>query len=73
MRVSACGFLAKSLAEAKSLAKKVTEVTHNHPEGLKSEEATVVAIYLAKSGYSINEIREYFQTNNYPLISICMK
>ena len=34
MRVSACGFVANSLEEAKLLSKAVTEVTHNHPEGL---------------------------------------
>lgn len=67
MRVSACGFLAKSLEEAKLLSRKVTEVTHNHPEGIKGAEATAVAIYLARTGYSINKIREYIQNNYYPL------
>jgi len=67
MRVSACGFLAKSLEEAKLLSRKVTEVTHNHPEGIKGAEATAVAIYLARTGYSINKIREYIQANYYPL------
>ena len=52
MRVSACGFVANSLDEAKALSKAVTEVTHNHPEGIKGAEATAVAIYLAKTGSS---------------------
>lgn len=67
MRVSACGFVAKSLEEAKALSKAVTEVTHNHPEGIKGAEATVVAIYLARSGYSIEEIQQHISTKYYPM------
>lgn len=57
MRVSACGFAAASMEEAKALSKAVTEVTHNHPEGLKGAEATVVAIYMARTGSTMEEIR----------------
>lgn len=67
MRVSACGFVAKSLEEAKALSKAVTEVTHNHPEGIKGAEATAVAIYLARSGYSIDEIQQHISTKYYPM------
>lgn len=65
MRVSACGFVAKSLEEAKQLSKTVTEVTHNHPEGIKGAEATVVAIYMARSGSSIEAIREVINREYY--------
>ena len=67
MRVSACAFAATSLKEAIELSKKVTEVTHNHPEGIKGAEATVVAIYLARTGSSILEIRDYINKNYYPM------
>ncbi len=67
MRVSACGFVANSLEEAIELSKKVTEVTHNHPEGMKGAEATTVAIYLAKSGKDILEIKDYIRKHYYPL------
>lgn len=67
MRVSACGFVANSLEEAKQLSKAVTEVTHNHPEGLKGAEATVVAIFLARSGKNLFEIRDHITKNYYPL------
>lgn len=67
MRVSAAGFAANSLAEAKMLAKKITEVTHNHPEGLKGAEATAVAIYMARTGSSILEIRDCIDQNYYPM------
>ena len=65
MRVSSCGFLASSLEEAKLLAYKVTAVTHNNPEGLKGAEATVVAIYMARCGKSIKEIKEYICNHYY--------
>ena len=67
MRVSACGLVANSIEEAILLSKKVTEVTHNHPEGIKGAEATAVAIYLAKSGSNILEIRDYINKHYYPM------
>ena len=67
MRVSAAGFAANSVIEAKTIAKKITEVTHNHPEGIKGAEATAVAIYMAKTGSSILEIRDYIDKNYYPM------
>lgn len=67
MRVSACGFVANSLEEAKQISKAVTEVTHNHPEGLKGAEATAVSIFLARSGKNLLEIRDYITKNYYPL------
>ena len=67
MRVSPCAWAAKSLEQAIAMAKAVTEVTHNHPEGLKGAEATVSAVYLALHGGSIPEIREYISENYYAL------
>ena len=67
MRVSAAGFAAKSIDEAKLLSKKITEVSHNHPEGIKGAEATTVAIYMARTGSSILEIRDYIDKNYYPM------
>jgi len=67
MRVSACGFIAQSEEEAKLLSKKVTEVTHNHPEGLKGAEAAVVAIFLARNGKSIEEIKNRIEKDYYSL------
>ncbi len=67
MRVSAAGFAAHSLDEAKLLSKLVTEVTHNHPEGMKGAEATAVAVYLAKTGKDIQEIRDYINQHYYTM------
>ncbi|MCU5103626.1 N-6 DNA methylase [Bacillus cereus] len=67
IRVSACGFAASTLEEAKLLSKKVTEVTHDHPEGIKGAEAITVAIFLAKTGKNILEIRDYINDNYYQM------
>ena len=67
MRVSACGAAARTLEEAKALSRAVTEVTHNHPEGLKGAEATTVAIIMARSGHSMKEIRDAIEREYYPM------
>lgn len=67
MRVSAVGHVAKDVEEAKKLSKLVTEISHNHPEGLKGAEATAVAMVLAKQGKNILEIRDYINKNYYPM------
>ncbi len=67
MRVSGCGYAARTLGEAKRLSKAVTEVTHNHPEGIKGAEATAAAVYLARTGASLADIRSFVTENYYPL------
>ena len=67
MRVSPCGFAAVSLEEAKALSRAVTEVTHNHPEGIKGAEATTVAIYMARIGCTMAEIRAEIDEHYYPM------
>lgn len=67
MRVSPCALIADSLEAALELAKISAEVTHNHPEGIRGAQATAAAIYLAKTGRSIPEIRDYIHANFYPM------
>lgn len=67
MRVSACGLLGRDLEEVKALSKAVTEVSHDHPEGIKGAEATAVCIYLARTGKSKEEIRTYVNEHYYAL------
>ena len=59
MRVSSVGWLYDSLEETRRHAKLTAEVTHNHPEGIKGAEATASAIFLARTGASKDEIRNY--------------
>ena len=67
MRVSACGFAGESIEEVIRLSRLVTEVSHNHPEGIKGAEATAVAIFLARTGSSIIEIRDFIDKHYYPM------
>jgi len=57
MRVSPCGWAAKSLDEAEQLAEKSAAVTHNHPEGIKGAKAVAGAIWLARQAKSVPEAK----------------
>lgn len=59
MRVSSVGWLYGSLEETRRYAKLTAEVTHNHPEGIKGAEATASAIFMARTGASKDEIKDY--------------
>ena len=59
MRVAPAGLLAQSIEDAIDLSNKVTEVTHNHPEGMKGAAATAVAGYLARTGSRQADIQSY--------------
>ena len=65
MRISPVGWLAKSEEEVRMLSKTVTEITHNHPEGLKGAEAMAMCIYLALNGESKSKIKEYVKEKYY--------
>ena len=67
MRISGCGYVAESIEEVKALSRIVTEVTHNHPEGIKGAEATAIAVYLARTGKNLLEIRDYISNHYYPI------
>ncbi len=72
MRVSAAGWLADDLEGTRRLARLTAEVTHNHPEGIKGAEATASAIFLARTGRSKDEIRDYItRTFGYDLSRTC--
>lgn len=68
MRVSGCGYAADSIEKAAMLSKAVTEVTHNHAEGLKGAEATAAAVFMARTGSNPLEIHDYITKNYYRLI-----
>lgn len=59
MRVSSAGWLYDTLEETRHIAALTAEVTHNHPEGIKGAEAAVSAIFLARTGHSKEEIKDY--------------
>lgn len=59
MRVSAVGWYANSEEEVKEMSRKVTEVTHDHPEGLKGAEVVAMCVYYARIGKSKEFIKNY--------------
>ena len=67
MRVSACGWAGRTLEETKAMSRAVTEITHDHPEGIKGAEATAVATYLARTGRTLEEIRAVVLRDYYPI------
>lgn len=73
MRISPVAWIAKSEEEVKFLSKKITEVTHDHPEGLKGAEVTAMCIFKALQGGGEDirkvkeEIRKYAESK-YPEI-----
>lgn len=72
MRVSAAGWLYDTLEETLKMAKLTAEVTHNHEEGIKGAQATAAAIYLARTGHSKEEIKEYIENEfGYDLSRTC--
>lgn len=68
MRISPVGWIANTEEEVKILSKTVTEITHNHPEGIKGAEAVAMCIFLAIHGYSKEQIKERMAKEYYPEI-----
>ncbi len=63
MRVSPAAFLHREgLDKALAASDKVTEITHNHPEGMKGARATTHAIWLAFQNEKPDAIREVITT-----------
>ena len=72
MRVSPVGWV--TLEETLAKAKESAEVTHNHPEGIKGAQSVAACIYLARTGKSKQEIKEYIETTfGYDLSKTCEK
>jgi type I restriction enzyme M protein len=67
MRVSPVAYFAKDIDECRDLAQQTAMPTHNHPEGIKGAEATAVAVFLALTGKTKDEITKYINDNYYPL------
>ncbi|MBR0129916.1 MAG: ADP-ribosylglycohydrolase family protein [Firmicutes bacterium] len=67
MRVSPAGWMYDSLEDTLHAAKLTAEVTHDHPEGIKGAQAIAAAIYLARTGSSKEEIRQYIEDKFYKL------
>ena len=61
MRISPIGFAYDDLPTVLEKAREATEITHNHPEGIKGGQAIAAAIFLARSGTSKAEIQRFIE------------
>ena len=72
MRVSPVGWAFDTMEETLEVAKQSAEITHNHPEGIKGAQAVAACIFLARTGKSKQEIKEYIeQVFGYNLSRTC--
>jgi len=72
MRVSSVAWLFCDMDTVRAMARLSAEVTHNHPEGIKGAEATASAIFLARTGATKAEIKEYIASEfGYDLSRTC--
>lgn len=69
MRISPVGWVADTEEHLKLLSKTVTEITHNHPEGIKGAEAVAMCIWLARRGAPKRVIKEVMINEYYPEIA----
>ena len=59
MRVSPVGHLFDDMFTTRRIARLTAAVTHDHQEGVKGAEAVAAAIFLARTGSTKEEIRQY--------------
>ena len=72
MRIAPVGWAFGTLEETCRVAKQVSEITHNHPEGIKGAQAVAAAIFLARTGHSKQEIKREITTRyGYNLDKTC--
>lgn len=61
MRVSSLAWACEDMASVRRLARLSAEVTHNHPEGIRGAQAIASAIFLARTGHTKDQIKNYIE------------
>ena len=61
MRVAAVGWKYDSPEETERVAAISAAITHDHPEGIKGAQATAAAIFLARTGSTKEQIKDYIE------------
>jgi ADP-ribosylglycohydrolase len=62
MRVSPVAYVATTIDEVLAEAERSAAVTHDHPQGIRGAQATAAAVFLARTGATKEQIREYIET-----------
>ena len=72
MRTSTVGWMFDTIEETERVAEIQAAITHNHIEGIKGAQATSVAIFMARSGMSKKQIKNYIEDKyDYDLSQTC--
>ena len=61
MRVSSVGWLFNTELEVLREAKRVSEITHDHTEGIQSAQAVAMCIFLSRNKKSKEDIKKYVE------------
>jgi ADP-ribosylglycohydrolase len=61
MRVSPVAWYFDTLEEVERFAAISAGITHNHPEGIKGAQATAAAIFMARQGATMEQIKGYVE------------
>ncbi len=61
MRVSPAAYFHDSLDDVLEEANRSAEVTHNHGQGIRGAQATAAAIFLARTGSTKDQIRQFIE------------
>lgn len=61
MRVSPVGWFFDNEEDVLKYAAMSADITHNHPEGIKGAQAIAMAIFLARTGSTKEEIKKYIE------------
>lgn len=67
MRISPVGYMFNTIEEVKENAYLATIPSHNNKEAIKSAEAVATSIFLLRTGYTKEEVKEYVEKNYYKL------
>ena len=70
MRCSAAGWVANDLRQAEALGVVTAQPTHNHPYAMNAAGTVAGLIYLARTGATKEELREYVESRGYEVPSL---
>lgn len=59
MRISPVAYVFPSLEQTLTEAARVTAISHGHPDAIKGAQAVAALIFLARRGYSKDQLRTY--------------
>ena len=61
MRISPAGYAFNDIDTVMEKAREFTQITHSHPEGIKGGQATAAAIFLARTGRTKSDIKDFIE------------